>query len=400
MMPVVVPTLALLLVSLAPAQDTLTVATYNVENLFDNHDDPYKPDEGTSPKSHVEIDVLAATIDQLAADVLALQEVENLGVLQQLNARLARSYAFVELLPSNDMRGIHTALLSRVRIKRAIGHRFWSLDGDRVFARDVPVYQLEPSEGRTLLVAPVHFKSKRTVGGDRQGAAWRTAEAAGMVEILQDLRTQGLRAPFVLAGDLNDEPGSPSLAPLFRQLADATRTVDADQRWSYVYQNRRQQIDYILYDGDLEPKVARFVHEKDAASDHAPIVVAFGWPSRIRRFEGPSTIAPVDPEHRPRIGATDTARLRRFLLREVEVTGTVLAVRPTQRGGHYNILFARDARDAVSGFVPQHAVERFDDLNRLRGKKVVLKGPVFLYRGRLEIKLTRRRQISAASENR
>ncbi|MFQ5503550.1 MAG: hypothetical protein ACE5F1_01995, partial [Planctomycetota bacterium] len=35
--------------------ELLRVASYNVENLFDNFDDPYRPDEGTSPKSLIEL---------------------------------------------------------------------------------------------------------------------------------------------------------------------------------------------------------------------------------------------------------------------------------------------------------------------------------------------------------
>ena len=375
----------------------LRVATYNLENLFDNHDNPYKPDEGTSPKSRAEIAVLARTIDALDADVLAVQEVENREMLQRLNTRLRRPYAYIEMLPGNDMRGIHCAILSRVRVVRSTGHRTWPLEGKRVFARDVPIFELEPSPGQRLLVTSLHLKSKRSDGSDRQSNKWRTAEAKAIVEILAELRKAGQKAPFVLLGDLNDERDSEPLAPLFGKFVDATSAVAAETRYSYVYAGRKQQIDHVLHDGELRVLAARFVHDKDSASDHTPVVVDYAWPAAIVRAAPPSTgeaSAPTGRRRIPRLKASDSRSLRRHLLAEVEVEGTIAKVEATRSGGHFNLRFeAAQGRRAFTLFVQRHAVPRFPGLHDLRGKRVVVAGPLFVYRGRLEMKLTRKSQF-------
>ena len=381
------------------ATGRLVVASYNVENLFDNYDNPYKPDEGTPPKSSADTHVLARTIDALRADVLALEEVENLGVVERLNSLLAHPFPFVEILPANDMRGIHCALLSRVRIVRSFGHRFWNVAPGQRFARDLPFYELEPSPGRTVLVAPVHLKSKRTYGKDKNGKAWRTAEAKAVLAILTDLRKHGVRAPAIVLGDMNDLRDSEALAPVLTKLQDATLLVPDGERWSFTWSGHRQQIDYVLYDAPgaawFRPVAAKFVHEEDAASDHAPVVVEFAWPVPVVRVSSERAARRTEAAAKrpPRLSATDVTALRRNLLREVIAFGTVARVRQTNRGGHYNVTFAKDARKALTAFIPREAVSRFGDIEALVGKEISVRGPLFLYHGRLEIQLTRAEQL-------
>lgn len=94
----------------ATAQDsraqTLRVATWNLLNLFDDADEPDKPDEGTDPKSWVEMRELARFIDEIDADVIGVQEVENRRILGRLNQMLKKPYGYVELIEGNDARGI------------------------------------------------------------------------------------------------------------------------------------------------------------------------------------------------------------------------------------------------------------------------------------------------------
>src|ERR1043166_1250617 len=53
---------------------TVTVATYNTLNFFDEYDNPYTQDEGTPAKPLPQLEHLAATIRKLNADVLVLEE--------------------------------------------------------------------------------------------------------------------------------------------------------------------------------------------------------------------------------------------------------------------------------------------------------------------------------------
>ncbi|MCA8971444.1 MAG: endonuclease/exonuclease/phosphatase family protein [Planctomycetes bacterium] len=396
------PLFGLLAISLclvgSPRAQSLRVACYNVENLFDNYDDPYRPDEGTSPKSTAEKRILAKTIDAIDADVLALSEVENRDIAMALNRMLAKPYAIVEVIASNDMRGIDCALFSRLNVRRSMSHRHWHLEGGREFARDLVVHEVVPSPGTKLLVAPMHLKSKRTVGDDVQGQAWRSAEARGVLEVLADLRSLGEKSPFVLLGDLNDTPDSASLAPLFAKLKDVTSSIAAEDRWTFEYSGQKQQIDYVLVDGHVDIRSARIVHDPDSASDHAPVIIDFAWPVEPVRIaptadaeaaQATSTSAVLQ-----RIDAEDGAALSRNLLAEVEVVGTVRSVEPTRSGGHFNLALGTKPRSSLTLFVPRHAVERFGDLSAWKGRKLTVKGPIFRYRGRLEMQLTRKEQVA------
>ncbi len=374
------------------AQERLRIASYNVENLFDNYDDPYKPDEGTPPKYWEEVRALAGVIDDLDADVLALQEVENLGVVKELNDLLKKPFAYVEVLPSNDFRGIRCALLSRLPILRSISHRYQKLAGPHRFARDFPVFELGAGEGASLLVAPVHFKSHHSSKGDPESKAWRGAEAKGVLRILKGLRARGFGAPFVLLGDLNDTPEAETLAPLFAKLKNGLEVVPPEKRYSYVFRGKRQQIDHLLFDGALKPAAGAFLHPVHNPSDHAPFYVDFAWEGTLPR-EKVAVVAGDRTPYRPQVSATDLRKLRSLLLKEVEVKGTVVSVQKTRRGGHYKIAFAKNPRTALQVFVPGHAAGRFKNLEDLVGKKIRVLGPVFLYRRSLEIQAVDPSQI-------
>ena len=131
----------------------VTVMTFNVENLFDNIDDPVKDDKAYLPLSakqtaahksacnEIEVQrwrdeclnldwnddildykmsVIAATILQVndgrGADIIAVQEIENLAVLEQLRTGYLASAGYLPaiLIEGTDARGIDVAFLSRL----------------------------------------------------------------------------------------------------------------------------------------------------------------------------------------------------------------------------------------------------------------------------------------------
>ena len=137
----------------APATHSITIMTFNVENLFDNTDDPGKDDRDYLPiaqkqseehqaacaKVEVEswrnrcltidwtdaiierkLDVIAAAIlqvnDGLGPDVIAFQEVENIGILERLREGFLAASGYLPgvLIEGNDTRGIDVAFLSRL----------------------------------------------------------------------------------------------------------------------------------------------------------------------------------------------------------------------------------------------------------------------------------------------
>lgn len=140
------------------ATQTVTIMTFNVENLFDNVNDPHKNDETflaladkqsaahktKCAKIAVErwrnqcldwdwndeileqkLAVIATAILQVnrgrGPDILALQEVENLGILERLRTEYLADAGYLPaiLLEGHDIRGIDVAFLSRLPLAEA-----------------------------------------------------------------------------------------------------------------------------------------------------------------------------------------------------------------------------------------------------------------------------------------
>ncbi|MGB5689699.1 MAG: endonuclease/exonuclease/phosphatase family protein [Woeseiaceae bacterium] len=136
-----------------PNRDDVTIMSFNVQNLFDTVDDPGKDDKAYLPLAakqnaeHIEacneievaswrdecltldwsdaaldhkLGVLAATIRQVndgrGADIIALQEVENIAVLERLRNEylVGLGYLPAILVEGTDARGIDVAFLSRL----------------------------------------------------------------------------------------------------------------------------------------------------------------------------------------------------------------------------------------------------------------------------------------------
>jgi endonuclease/exonuclease/phosphatase family metal-dependent hydrolase len=136
----------------------VTVMSFNVENLFDNIDDPGKDDKAYLPlvqkqsalhitacqeieverwrdeclyldwsdaALHFKLSVLADTIRQVnegrGADVIALQEVENLAILERLRTEFLADLGYrpAILLEGTDTRGIDVAFLSKLPLRGA-----------------------------------------------------------------------------------------------------------------------------------------------------------------------------------------------------------------------------------------------------------------------------------------
>lgn len=135
------------------AQQSVTIMTFNVENLFDTEDDAGKNDRAYLPRTKkndpehiaaceiIEVerwrwecleldwneDILDFKLRQIASailqvndgrgpDILALQEVENIRILERLSRDYlaAAGYGDAILIEGRDLRGIDVAFLSRL----------------------------------------------------------------------------------------------------------------------------------------------------------------------------------------------------------------------------------------------------------------------------------------------
>lgn len=270
---------------------TVTVATYNVLNFFDDYDDPYHTDEGTRAKPEEQLRALAESIRALDADVLALQEVENRGYLERFVAAYLDDldYRHVVCFEGNDRRGIDCAVLSRFPVGPVTSYRHQRFpDGkgrETWFRRDLLRAQIEPPGCPAFDIFVVHFKSKR--GGPQATERFRLGEARQARKILDGILKRDSAALFLICGDFNDTWDSAPLRALRGEGATALRDFLADlPRGSETF-NRRPggMIDFVL----SSPMLARYYVAKSyrvvpgsvetSGSDHNPVLVQFNMKS-------------------------------------------------------------------------------------------------------------------------
>jgi endonuclease/exonuclease/phosphatase family metal-dependent hydrolase len=183
----------------AESSPAVTIMAFNVENLFDNTDDPAKNDNEYLPvaakqtEAHIErcntveveswrqgclnldwddatihhkLSVLAETIKQVdgrGADIIALQEVENIAILERLRTEYLADSAYLPavLLEGTDVRGVDVAFLSRLPMSGAavlhpldLPDKFADRAGD---TRGVLEATFELPDGALLTGFSVHF---------------------------------------------------------------------------------------------------------------------------------------------------------------------------------------------------------------------------------------------------
>lgn len=290
--PVALPSLE----ALNPGEFSLM--TWNVENLFDILDPhPTDPPRPRKAEYDLALDKVAATIQAAGYPTLiGLQEVENLGILEDLAAHpLLAGYAYQPiLLEGTDSRGIDVGYLVR---------------GDQ--AQILSVEQRNAPEGLTsrppllvhvkievdgglldLYVINNHFLS--LAGGEAATEPRRTAQAAWNVTILEEILAEDPEAHLAVLGDLNSFYDS---APLDTLRAAGLRHVferlPPEERYSYVFEGVSETLDHILVTPSLMELLGQ-VHvlhvnaeyalpsaDDDSPlhkSDHDPVIAVFAIP--------------------------------------------------------------------------------------------------------------------------
>ncbi|MGC9468949.1 MAG: lamin tail domain-containing protein [Anaerolineae bacterium] len=300
--PIITPTVvteAITLPSLAPVgDDKLSIATFNTENFFDIFNPhPSDPERPSLETYEVKLTKVARTITAMGAPtILGLQEVENIGILEDLVAEESiRDYGYVPaLLEGFDSRGIDVGYLVR---------------GDR--ATVVGVSQHDAPEGLTsrpplMMTVMVHLESgDQTVylinnhftsmsGGELATEPRRVAQAAWNALLAEELLSEDPSAYVVVMGDLNSFYDSPPVDVLrevgLRHVYDQ---VALPHPYTYVYQGESETLDHILVSSELYDNLTSVeaLHlnadfpppmpgdpSPQRSSDHDPLVAVFTFP--------------------------------------------------------------------------------------------------------------------------
>ena len=200
------------------AGDTLTVGFWNVENVFDLEDDPYKNDNefAIGGKKRInegiynlKMDHVASVIEKIGADILGLCEIENKAVLKDLYSRVPSFEYQIVHYESPDFRGIDVALFYNPE-------KLWFVDSRKIGVllpsgkptRDI-LHAIFRFEEQILHVFVNHWPSK--YGGAEKSIPFRAAAARTLRKEIERILEKNPVSEIVVMGDLNDEPVEPSV---------------------------------------------------------------------------------------------------------------------------------------------------------------------------------------------
>jgi endonuclease/exonuclease/phosphatase family metal-dependent hydrolase len=277
------------------------VGTWNLENLFPPGGQFGPPPEVFEQK----LNGLAATITQMAPDLLGVQEVGSTQALDQLVARIdgdwqvatsthfeARHPIRVGFLSRHPLevledRAVFPAGLAPVQVSDPGGDG--TISSATQAGRGALAVRITPPGGRPLQAVCCHLKSKLLAfpgpGGTSRFtprdeaerarvasyAIFRRAAEAATVRALADQLLaaggqDGRTTPVIVLGDLNDEPAAASTQILYgppgsqldtpgfthpdqgdrMRLFNLANRIPADQRFTRVFEGHGELIDHIL----------------------------------------------------------------------------------------------------------------------------------------------------------
>ena len=277
------------------AAETLTIATYNVENygIADRMtEEGYRKEY---PKPEAEKEALRAVIRGLNADVLLLQEVGPKPYFEELKRDLSAEgleFPHSFLLEAADP-DRHVAILSRLPFTALVAHAgmTFSYCGEaQPVKRGMLEVTFSSSSGEFTLFG-VHLKSRFT---DRTDDPMSALRRLGEATVIRDTILERFRDPaharFLILGDFNDGRTSKPLQRIERrgktEIASLLPAEDSrGDTWTHAYrkEDTYSRVDHILVSPGLRSAVRGGVARIDdqlrvkEASDHRPVVVVVEW---------------------------------------------------------------------------------------------------------------------------
>lgn len=240
----------------AATGDTLTVMTYNIHH-------------GNAPENtdgKITIDSIAAVINSVQPDLVALQEIDvhthrsgtDLHEAKRL-AELTNMHAFFVKTFDYDGGAYGIAVLSKFPITDSAGYLLPKEAGTREEVRGLCLIKINLPDGQPLYFASTHLGlSKNT----------RLLQADSILRVISEISD-----PFIIGGDFNSKPGSETINKISAVLH---RSCTTNCQPTIPYNHPREKIDFLFYKSDslLHP-VGQTVLNGTKWSDHLPVVVNF-----------------------------------------------------------------------------------------------------------------------------
>ena len=204
--------------------DTLFIAHWNVENLFDTSDDPKTEDEEFLPSGIKEWNderldkkmynlsrVIRSMNNDLGPDLLGVCEVEHQLLLDSMLIRHFSDKKYkTAYLESLDGRGIDNGIIynaDRFSLIDVKGHRIDLGGGYETRFILEGIFLLDKKD--TIYFFVNHWPSRR--GGEEESETKRIAAAKTIRVEVESILTKNRNSKIIIVGDFNDEPTNISI---------------------------------------------------------------------------------------------------------------------------------------------------------------------------------------------
>ena len=291
---------------------TLHVLSINLNRFFDDIDDGNDEKVLSRKRFRQRIEITSTALAEKfkLPDIIALQEVENRNVLQQLAMEIQRRYRVeyqAVLIEGNDVSGIDVGYLLRsdLTLKRSDA----LFRTARASHNDIPLFSRPPlhieicRSEKCFTLLNLHLRSMRGLSSAKKGdrvVRKRRQQAETLASWIDRWQRDNPRRSLVVLGDLNaltpadrhvdvvgivrgnpDNratrlPGKDLFDP---DLIDLTLSIPAGRRYSFIFRGRNQQLDYMLVNHHFDAKLdaIAFASIERDLSDHAGLYAMFSW---------------------------------------------------------------------------------------------------------------------------
>lgn len=219
----------------------VTVAFYNLENLFDtidqeNNDEEFLPEgknRWTPERYQHKLRNMARVISMIGGEgpaIIGVSEIENRGVLEDLITQDSLRHMNYDIVhyDSPDRRGIDCAILYQPELYKvfASGARAVEVPGEPwVKTRDI-VYASGLLDGEIVHILVGHWPSRS--GGEAASQHRRMAAAKTMRSVADSLYTLFPGSKVIMMGDFNDDPINASVRDGLGVRNHPEKTTPAD----------------------------------------------------------------------------------------------------------------------------------------------------------------------------
>jgi uncharacterized protein len=404
--------------SIVPAEDKLTIGTYNVENFS-----TVTPDEKVTK-------IADAIVNKMKKpDIIGLNEVQdNNGetdngtvdgsesaqkIIDKVKSLGGPTYAYTEVAPVNNQDGgapggnIRVAFLynkDRVSLTtgaekgtatQSVGYDNGKLTlnpgrieptNEAFKSSRKPLAAQFEFQGESIIVVANHFNSK---GGDHplmgknqppvlSSEIQRHKIAAIVNNFVKEVKAKNANANVVLLGDFNDFEFTKTLEiAKGNELTNMVDKVPANERYNYSYQGNAQVLDQVLVTNNMAANTtvdivninSGFMEEHGRASDHDPIIIQTSLKSPVE------VLPPVAPPAGTKIYNLNGFKTKKLTVNNVGADITVGATSVISEGivlkGSYAKLKGEGLKNTVIIISPM-APGAYIDLSGLEVKEVII----------------------------